>query len=102
MAEIDGGGVSGADRLADVWNSSGGAAVGVVLPVGQAAEHGLAPGCADHQVRHAGLLGCQGIAKVVHAAEKEEQNGLETFEQIHLLNDEFYDWGGNKCNWKSL
>jgi hypothetical protein len=91
MAEVDGGGVSGADRLADVRNSSGSAAVGVVLPVGQAAEHGLTPGCADHQVGHAGLLGCQGIAKVVHATE----NGLETFEQIHLLNDEFYDWGGN-------
>jgi len=70
VPEVDGGRVSGTHGLADLRHPPGLAAVGVVLPVGQAAEHGLAPGRADHQVRDGGLLGGQGVAEGVDAAER--------------------------------
>ena len=73
VSEGNRGGVSGADGSTDVRDSPGGAAVGVVLAVGQAAEHGLAPGCADHQVRDGGRLGRQGVAESVDAAENVRQ-----------------------------
>ena len=57
MPKGNGGSVAGADGVADVRDAPGVAAVGVVLAVGQAAEHGLAPWRADHQVGDGGLLG---------------------------------------------
>ena len=73
VSEGNRGGVSGADGSTDVRDSPGGAAVAVVLAVGQATEHGLAPGCADHQVRDGGRLGRQGVAESVDAAENVRQ-----------------------------
>jgi len=57
VSEGNRGSVAGADGLTDVRDTPGSAAVRVVFPVGQAPEHGLAPGCADHQVGDGGLLG---------------------------------------------
>ena len=48
MPEIDRRGVSGANGSTDVRDTPSRATLRVVLAVSQAAEHGLAPGCADH------------------------------------------------------
>ena len=70
MPKVNGCGISGAHRLADFRHPSRLAAVGVVLPVGQASKHGLAPGRADHEIRDGGLLCGQRIAKGVDTAER--------------------------------
>lgn len=65
---VDLGHVAGADPRAHLRHLVGGAAVRVVGPVVQAAQHVAGPGSTDHEVGNGHSLGVQGITEGVDAA----------------------------------